>query len=218
MSGFPLPPIVAELVVQVVGAAVGAFLRTTLGMAALGIAAAIGSFWYAFDAGAWQGALAAVASVAICAGSGLLLASKRAALRGVRELVTSHRAGGRVVEAIFDRLAALPGVSVVGRIPLAEAERRLRSVVDVIDGDGFLRRRIAARLVELVRSVTLARFRHAEAHEGGVDLALVRADLAGRADDLVADHVSALERRLTFVIVAVAVILCCAAALAIGRL
>jgi hypothetical protein len=87
---------------------------------------------------------------------------------------------------------------VLERVPLAQAEARVKTAVrDLLAAPserggltGFAAGRLRARLLRSVEVYTLARFRERDQAEGGVNLAAVRDDLAGRID-------GALERRLT---------------------
>jgi hypothetical protein len=208
MSGFPLPPIVVDVLVEVIGVALGAFLRTTLGMIVLGVVAAIGAYFYAASSGTWHGVLAIVATLGICAIAGGMLALKRSVLVAVRALANRHRVGAGLVEALFDRIAAVPGVSTVERIPLGQAEQALSTVVrDHVAGDGYFRRRISERLIATIEALTLARFRDAAARDGGVDLALVRGELSSRAAELVDEQLGTASRRLTILFVVIALAL-----------
>jgi len=215
VSGIPIPPVVADAVAKAAGAALGAFLRTTVGMITLGIGLAIGCFWYAAQGATWRGFAAAAIALAAAATMGLVLAGKRAAIAGVKTVVAKSKAGDKVVGVVFDRLAALPGVSAVEKLPLAQAEVCLtEALTGFFKGSesGFVRRKLEEKLVEIVRKLTLARFREADAREGGIDLNVVRADLAARADLAIGDTAEAMGKKTTTIfVVAISVVACLAA-------
>jgi hypothetical protein len=218
---FPIPPAVADAVAKAAAAALGAFLRTTIGMITLGVVLAVGCFWYAAQGATWRGFAAGGIAVALAGVVGLMLAGKRAALAGVRSVVARYKVGDKVVGSVFDRMTSLPGVSAMERLPLAQAEVRLTEALEgFLDGSnsGFVRRKLEEKLVEIVRKLTLARFRQAEAREGGIDLGVVRADLCSRADEVIEAQAEAMGKKTTMLFIAVTTVLACAAAIALRRI
>jgi hypothetical protein len=198
----PIPPVVADAVAEGVAAALGAFLRTTVGMVTLGVALAAGCFWYA-------GIAAAGIAVALGAIIGLVLAGKRAVLGGLAAVARTQGLSGRVVRALFERLGAVDSP-----VPLADAETRLRAAVaDWVGGTGGgLRGRVQRALVRRIETITLARFREAG---DTVSMARVGDELAARADALLLAQLAGAARRITMLLVAVTVVLACAAAVAL---
>lgn len=220
MPHIPIPDFVVEAVAKAAAAALGAFLKTTVGIFTLGLILAIGCFWYAAQGATWRGFAAAGIALAAAAMMGLVLAGKRAAIAGVKSAVAKGQVGGKLVGTLFDRLAALPGVSSVERLPLAQAEVRLtEATTNFLDGQnsGFIRRKLEEKLVEIIRKLTLARFREAEAKEGGIDLKVVRADLSARADAKIVDMADAMGKKTTLVFIAIITIVACMAAVALRR-
>jgi hypothetical protein len=171
--------------------AVRAFLTTLLVLALAGLALAGLSYHLLRDHpgyGAAAGVLAFVEALA----AGVFLGQQRALAAVLAHALKSFHVGREAVRLVFERLGAAPAAAgVVQRLPLAQAEERLRGAVGGLVAappagggvTGWLRRRASERLLSLVEVVTLARFRQAGA-DGTVDLAAVQADLAARIDEL----------------------------------
>lgn len=205
-----------EVLAGLVKAALAAFAKTLAAMLALTVVLTVTAGWYAAGGAAWTAALAAVLTLCLGAGLGVSLAAKRALWAGVREGVTRSRIASRVAEALFDRVAAVPGAAVaVERVPLADAEGRLRGAVTAWLGEaprgpkGLVARGLATQIERL----TLAHLRRGD-HAGGVDLAALRREVAERADELLLDKLGGGTRLATLLMVGGAI--AGAAALAIG--
>ncbi len=205
-----------EALSPLVGTGLRIVLRTTLGMAALGVALAGGCFWIAAQGEWWRGLLAAALALVLCAVLGGLLAAKRAVLGALAEGARRSRLGERAVGLLFDRVAEHVGF--VERLPLADAEAALRRAVAGLlatEGGGWLQRRLRRSLLEKVEAITLARLR---AEPGGVDLQRVRAEVGTSADERLEGMLRGAVARVTALIVVAAVAGACVAALAIRRL
>ena len=72
-------------------------------------------------------------------------------------------------------------IKVVERVPLAQAEDKLRRAVKaLLDADGkagFFRKQLQAELISKIEAVTLASFRKEGTKQGGLDLMEVRKQL-----------------------------------------
>ncbi|WP_394841278.1 hypothetical protein LZC95_29935 [Pendulispora brunnea] len=181
-------------------------------MAALTAVMAAGAFFAsggaAGAAGAWHRWAIAVL-VALVAGAVLavLLASKRAIAMALVEGASRFRLAERIVRGVFAKLGDGRVAQGLERLPLAEAEHRLRAAVQGMLGEraargGFFATRIHDAALRQVERLTLAKFRETHARTGGVDLALVRDELAQRADDLLRDAILDRATKLTFLVAA----------------
>jgi len=204
-----------ETVAPVVGAGLRALLRTVVGMMLLCAAATLGSVWLAAHGSMARGVIAAV----LCLVAGVIvtgvLAVKNAVLRALLTAVQQLALGGRVTRLLFERLGVGEASShgersgtlgrVVERLPLRDAEARLRGAVEGLLVErsektglrAWLARRLLSAAVERVESLTLARLRSDDAAHGGVDLVLVRDELAGAIDGLLVGQLEGHALRLT---------------------
>ncbi len=141
-------------------------------------------------------ALALVEAVA----AGVVLGAKRAVVMALAHGLRSLRLGAALVRLVFERMLGVVEGEEVGerggriaqgleRLPLAQADRLLGGAIRDVTGEvgegGWLRRKIQARLLDLVGKYTLARFREEGARHGGIDLVAVRAELEGTVDEMV---------------------------------
>jgi hypothetical protein len=216
-------PFAAELA-EIIGPAVRELLRTTIGTVFLAIVVAVVDYAIAADGSVVRGLLAVVLGVVTIAVVGVILAFKRAVLSATSAGVTRLGLGGFVARAVFERML-LHGETdramgdrggevarTAERIPLAQAEQRLTSVVQELVRDeprggglrGSIRRRVRRRLFDLVERLTLARFRDADEKEGGVDLLVVRDVMAGSIDASLKATISGMATRLTATLAALA--------------
>jgi len=197
-----------ELAGAVIGGAVRTLMKTAAGMIVLALILAGVAFWISFD-GSWQRGLLAVGLVLIVVGIiGGILTAKRAALGGVVGGLQKQKLGQAAARLVLNPRGPLG--EMVGRIPLAEAERRLRLAVDATLGSAAqqqgiratLVRSIQERLIRGIEQVTLARFRSdAAGQEGQVDIARVAAEIGDRADALLLDKVGGMANKLTALLV-----------------
>ena len=137
------------------------------------------------------------------------LAVKNAILRGLLHGLKRLHLGARLLGLLFDRLGVSEGTEqgeragtvgrVVERLPLQQAEAKLRSGVDALLEERAAKRGVRAWLARAlsnaalrqVEKVTLARFRTLDAAQGGVDLLVVRDELAATIDGALAQSVAA---------------------------
>jgi hypothetical protein len=207
------PTSMVELLRALLPPAVGAFLRTLGALVVLALVLAGAAFGIASSASTGRGVVAALIALAVGVAAGVSLAGQRAAgaalLRGLRD----SRLGERTVTLLFERLQETSAARTLERLPLAQAEARLREGIEGLTSAagegglrGWLQGKLRVRLLEKLALLTLARFREAGRAEGGVDLAKVRDDLAGRADGLLAGKVRSAMSRSTLILVGVAVL------------
>jgi hypothetical protein len=208
-----------------VGEALQAFLRTALGMMVLAVVLAGVAFAIAFDGVWWRGALAVVLTLVDAGVIGGILSVKRAVLGALSRGLQQQHLGQRAALLVFSPDGPLGKVA--ERVPLAEAERRLRSAVEGLLGQAaqqtgvraWFARGLQANLLGGIEQVTLARFRaDAAEHGGGVDLAKVGAELGDRADQLLFSKVHGAANRLTALLAAGASGLAVLVALALRQL
>src|SRR4051812_38559186 len=181
----------AELAGAAVGEALRVLTRTALGMLALAVVLSGVAFAIAFDGVWWRGALAVLLALVNAGAIGGVLAVKRAILGGLLRGLQDQQLGRRAALLVFSPEGPLGRVA--ERIPLAEAERRLRSAVDSALGRsaqerGFraaIARSMHARLLQGIEQVTLKRFRAEASEHGGVEPAKVCLELGERANQLV---------------------------------
>jgi hypothetical protein len=185
------------------------FFGTMLLMAGVGVVLAAGVYHFLAELSPLVGVIGAALALAEAGAVGLIWAGKRAVVRALLYGIRRGRLGSAAVDLVFDRVLGVAVVQAAGgrtgavaraieRVPLAQAEARVKSAVeDLLAGSserggltGFAAGRLRSRLLRSVEVYTLARFRERDQAEGGVNLAAVRDDLAGRID-------GALERRLT---------------------
>jgi hypothetical protein len=212
--------LVGPVIGPVIKRALAAFLTTTAGMAALGLGALV-SAWLLVDAEPWwERPLAGALSLAVFVGLGVFLAMKRSIGTALVHALGELGLGRRLVGGLFRQILGVTdegshgdrGVAAARaaeRVPLAQAEQRLRGAVERLlsapsEGGGlggWLRRKVEGALVERIELLTLARFREASAAEGGVDLLRVRDELVQQADALAADQVRGALTRVTVLVV-----------------
>jgi hypothetical protein len=202
----PLVGALGQLVMPLLGKALGSFVRTiAVSVAATPLLAALCAVVAAN--GSWvRGVLGALVGIVAGGIAGVMLAGKRAIFSALMEGLGRLGLGNRAVGLVFDGLLKVNEEEVHGdrgvqparlaeRVPLADAENRLSMVVQRLcnasdEGRGiraWLRRKIQQRLLGLVEQVTLSRFREQGAQAGGVDLIKVRDELSALADRKVSE-------------------------------
>jgi hypothetical protein len=196
--------------------ALRSFLSTLLVFTVAGIVLAGVSYWFLRDQHwVYRGIAVAVAlieSVTI----GVILGGKRAGAMTVAHALGSLRLGRALVRLVFERMLGVAEADEFGerggriargleRLPLAQAAELLNSAVRSLAGEaeqgGWLRRRIRARLVEMVRKYTLARFRQEGAKHGGIDLPKLKEELEQTVDDALVHKVRGALRLWTALVV-----------------
>lgn len=219
------------------GAAIKAFLRTTVGMVVLALVMLGVSFYLAAEGSVVRGVLAALLALVTCGVFGVTLATKRAAGVALARGLEKAKLGQRGLELVFRRMLGVDDEGTHGdrggkvartaeNIPLATAEQKLTDAVSELiaapqKGGGLrgrLQRRLLDSLLTRIQTVTLAELRSADQQGDGVDLIRVRDKLTGRVDELLLSQASGALRKVTVMLVAAAVVLSCAGALAIRQL
>lgn len=212
-----LGPVVGALA-GALAPAVKAMVKTTVGMMATAGVLAVAAFMVANNGSVTKGVLAAVLALAVGAVAGVMLAIKRAVFTAALTALRAHQVGRALVGLVFGRMLGVQeqeahgqrGVAVARtaeQLPLAQAEARLRKAVGALmgepstDGGGWLRRRLEGFLLERVEALTLARFRQQQAEAGGVDLVLVRDELAAGVDVTLVEKLDSAMLRLTALVV-----------------
>ncbi|WP_437310442.1 hypothetical protein [Sorangium sp. So ce388] len=210
-------------VASALGPALRSFFLTAATMSLLAVGLAGASYAIAADGSALRGALAAVVALALCAVIGFTLSWKRALGTGILEVVRARRVGGMLVAAVFERLLGVSELAEAGarggrvaqaveRVPLNDAVKRLRlAVIHRVQAAprggglrGLLRRKIEARLLGTIETLTLARFRDEANQKGGIDLLKVRDELAQGVDGLVTDQIEGTLLKMTLLLVGAA--------------
>jgi hypothetical protein len=213
------------------------FAGTVLLFIVLGVAMSAMSLYVLRESMVCASIAAAVALVEAVA-IGLLLGSKRAVAVALAHGIGRLQLGRAAVRKCFQHLLqpspeeGLPstGGQVIREakcIPLAQAEKRLSGVIDDLlgvppDGGGissWLRRKLHERLLRLVQTCTLARFREEGTKEGAVDLVKLQTDLESRMDDIL---VTRLKRGLNLwtllAVLGLLVVVCVQVCLLLARL
>lgn len=185
---------------ELVGPAMRVLVRSALGMAALTVLLALGSFYVAAPSSPARGLVAAALSLLIGAILGAILAVKRAVCSALQAGLERLELGRRVLEIVFARLSSIAGV--VETLPFAQAEQKLHNAVATIartENGGWLRGQLRTRLLQFVERITLARFRAEGA--SGIDLRKVQIGLSAEIDGLIAAQASAMQHRTTMLLI-----------------
>jgi hypothetical protein len=195
-------------------AAGGSFAKTILGMGALAMGLAVVAFAIVFRGVVWHGAIAAMLALLVTMVLGLVLAFQRGAARAIMKGIEQHALASQAVGLVFGKLLGLAddapegergnaAAQAIERLPLGEAESRLRSAMDtarreIDDGavSGWLATRVHTRLIGVVEQITLARFRTADATKG-IDLLQVRDALAEELERQVRRQIKGAVQRAT---------------------
>ena len=207
-----------DLFGPVIGAALKALMKTVLGMVLLGFVVTSATVYFAAQ-GSWVRALVAavlsIVALAVCTG---ILAVKNAIMRGLLHGLTRLSLGTRVLKLLFNQLGVTENstqgerAGAIGRtvekLPLRDAEAKLsgavKSLLDERAGKTGVRAWMARKLIEAaltrIESITLARFRSEDAKAGGVDLLVVRDELAAGIDTTLAKGISASLNKVNLLI------------------
>ncbi len=223
-----------DVVGPLVGPALRAFLATTAGMIVLTLLVMGASVVIAAPSGPWAMAAAGLLSLVVGVVAGSMLALKRTIATALTAGLERLGLGGRALRMIFDRLLAVreedsmgergaAGAKMLERVPLAEAEARLERAVENLLAErarqrglrAWLARKLQAAALERVKSVTLARFRSADAEHGGVDLILVRDGLGDKVDAMLVDTMRAAATKVTALALSLVLLLSLGGAFAI---
>jgi hypothetical protein len=218
----------------VVGTALRKLFSTVVGIACVAVVLAVFAFVRLGDVNVWLRLATLAAVLALSAGAAGMLGVKNAVNGALAEALQKARPAHHVLIAVFGAIAKLAGRSnTIGRavaatattaerVPLADAERWLRQAIQgLIAADGApgfrarMARAVRAKLGEKIEDVTLARFRSDESK--GVDLDVVRDELAATIDDTVRQRVASAAFKLTIVGVIALVLVCVAVVEAVHR-
>lgn len=234
--GSAVAPIM-ELLAPVVGRALKSFFATTAGMIVLTGLVMIGCVVINRDAGGWAMLAAGGLALLVGAVAGWLLAVKRAVTGALAHALVKLGLGERAMRMIFERMLGVHAEMAHGerghhvaqkaeRLPLREAEQRLRGVVDSLVAEraakqgvrAFFARKIRDSALRRVEQITLAEFRKEDASHGGVDLVKVREDLGARIDSLAGDAVGAAAKKVTLLAIGGVLLLSIGGAFAIREI
>lgn len=190
---------------------VRAFAATLAIVGVLGVVLAGVSF-FLLRRDPYVAAVAAVVALIESLVTGFLLAGKLGLFAAIAQGLRGANPAGALFGAMFDRLLEVGrgepmgergtlAAQVAERIPLAQAERRLRNVVVGLVGSqpqtaesGIVakaRRWIRRGSLRRIEKYTLAQFRDDAATTGGVDLHRVREHLEGKIDALLVGKLKA---------------------------
>lgn len=228
----PVASSLFEIGGPLVGRAFRAFASSLLGAFVLGVIVSVVCWSIASPRSTERGLIAIVFALVVFAVAAGFVAVKRAIMTALVHGFTKLQLGERLTKLLFERLLAVDvqhahgerGVAVARtaeRLPLATAEARLRAATDTLlredPSAGFFRRRLRKAAIERVSLLTLAKFREDGAKHGGVDLGLVRAELAGRADQLVVDALRGAALKVTALFLGIATLAAVGVAFVLGR-
>lgn len=207
-----------DLVGPLVGPAIRSFLSTAAGMVVLTILVMGAGVAICAPEGAWAMAAAGVLALVVGAVAGGMLSMKRAVTAALAAGLNKLGLGRRAMGMIFGRLLDVSEEEALGergraaaktleRLPLSDAEARLRRAVTSLVGEraqktgfrAFIARKIQETALRQVEKVTLAQFRKENAEHGGVDLILVRDELGVKIDALAGSAVESAGRKVTFI-------------------
>ena len=227
---------ILEVFGPVIGAALKALLRTVFGMVLLGVVVTVATVAFVAQ-GSWlRGSIAAaVLLVALAIVTGIL-AVKNAVMRGLLHGLEKLALGKRVLGVLFGKLGVTDDSTqgeragaigrTVERVPLREAEDRLRGAVNSVLAEragktGFrawIARKLIASAVTRIEAIPLARFRSDDAKAGGVDLLVVRDELSATIDQTLASTISSKLNLLNWAIAGLYVLLAVLIAFGLPRL
>lgn len=199
--------------------AAAAYFATAALMVGLTLASAVSS---AVIAASWlHVVLVVLAALAVGTALGVALAAKRAVVTTIVFGLEKLELGSRLTQVVFDRLVAVDDEEVHGerggqvtqkleRIPLAVAEARLRRAVDGLvrdPGEGrgvgaWLSRKIRRALLERIELITLQRLRAEDQTHGGVNVVVVKGEVAAMIDGALIEHFQGGAKPLAIIAVA----------------
>ncbi len=225
-----------DLFGPVIGAALKALLKTVFGMALLGAVVTVTTVYFAAQ-GSWlRGLIAAVLSLVALAIVTGILAVKNAIMRGLLHGLKTLQLGTRVLTLLFNQLGVTENSKqgeragavgrTVERLPLRDAEAKLSGAVLSLlaerAGKTGVRAWMARKLIEAaltrIEAITLARFREQDSRTGGVDLLVVRDELAASIDGTLASGIAAQLNKLNILVAGLYVVFAVLIAIALPRL
>jgi hypothetical protein len=215
-----------ELFGPVLRVAFGALVRTVAGMIFLGVCVTTAVIYFSAQ-GSWlRGLIAAVLCLVALAIVTAILSVKNAALRGLLHGIEKLNLGGKLFTMVFDQLEDSSVDRAQQKVPLEQAEAKLRGAVQSVLGHraqqkgmrGWLARKLLEAGISRVEAVTLNRFRSDQQQHGGVDLRLVRDELGVAIDSLIGRQVSAHLNRLNILIAGLYVVFAVVVGLLVAQL
>jgi hypothetical protein len=196
--------------------ALRSFMGTLLVFMFAGLVLAGLSYYFLRDHHWIYGAIGVALALIESVGTGIIFGAKRAGAMAMAHALGSLRLGRSLVRLVFERMLGVAEADEFGerggriarsleRLPLAQAAQLLDSAVLSLAGEaeqaGWLRRTIRARLVEIVRKYTLARFRAEGAKHGGIDLLKLKEELEQTVDDALVQKVRGALRLWTALVI-----------------
>lgn len=225
-----------DLFGPVIGAALKALLKTVFGMALLGAVVTLTTVYFAAQ-GSWlRGSIAAVLSLVALAIVTGILAVKNAIMRGLLHGLKKLELGKRVLTLLFNQLGVTEKSTqgdragsvgrAVEKLPLRDAEAKLSGAVLSLLGEragktglrAWLARKLIEATLKRIEAITLARFREEDSRTGGVDLLVVRDELASSIDGTLAGTLSAQLNKLNLLVAGLYVLFAIAIAALLPRL
>ena len=225
-----------DLFGPVIGAALKALLKTVFGMVLLGVVVTSFTVYFAAQ-GSWLRALiAAVLSLVALAVVTGILAVKNAVMRGLLHGLQKLQLGTRVLTLLFNQIGVTEKSTqgeragavgqVVEKLPLRDAEAKLSGAVNNLLAEraaqtgmrAWMARKLVNAALTRIESITLARFRSEDAKAGGVDLLVVRDELAASIDGTLAKGISASLNKMNFLVAGLYVVFAVAIAFVLPRL
>jgi len=160
----------------------------------------------------------------------LLLSSKHAVVVVAAQALERLALGNALFQVVFryllnvtDEQASGQRLGAVGnaletRIPLAQAEARLRAAIAKVSLErselegmrGWLLAKVRGRILRTIERLTLTRFRRDNQQRGAIDLLQVRDELGQGLDDVLVAQILALSTRTTLLFSGIAIALCAA--------
>jgi len=225
-----------DLFGPVIGAALKALLKTVFGMVLLGAVVTVTTVYFAAQ-GSWLRALiaAALSLVALAIVTGIL-AVKNAIMRGLLHGLKKLQLGNKVLMLVFNQLGVTEKstqgerAGAVGRavekLPLRDAEAKLSGAVLSLLAEragktgvrAWLSRKLIEAALTRIETLTLARFREEDSRTGGVDLLVVRDELAASIDGTLAGMINAQLNKLNLLVAGLYVVFAVLIAIALPRL
>ncbi|MBL8953451.1 MAG: hypothetical protein JNK82_21935 [Myxococcaceae bacterium] len=220
----------------VIGAALKALLKTVFGMVLLG-AVVTGTTVYFAAQGSWlRGLIAAALSLVALGVVTGILAVKNAIMRGLLHGLQKLQLGTRVLKLVFNQLGVTEESTqgeragsvgrVVEKLPLRDAEARLSGAVNGLLAEraaktglrAWLARKLVESALQRIERITLAKFRSEDAKTGGVDLLVVRDELAAGIDGTLASTISGQLNKVNILVAGLYVVFAVVIAAVLPRL
>ncbi len=205
------------------GAAIKGLLKTTAGAVILTILTAAGSFWIAYDGSAIRGVIAVLLVVVLGTVVGTVLAVKTAIVSAVSAGIERLALGRRLSELVFSRLKGTAVAGHAERVPLAQAEQKLRAAIggvrrEDLAGKSWAVRKVGEKVLGAIETLTLARFREEGKTSGGIDMSRTGTVVGEMIDGFVLDTITKKITALTAIVAGLTLAVCLAAAFGIRQI